>query len=396
MRGKGEGAVFRVPKDRSKPLQYWTGTIELPAPAGERRRVTIRRKNKAELIEELDTQREQLKIRGDLPTKNQTAEQWFTYWFEQVLVKEVRPKTASGYKSVVFGHIIPAIGTVKLNKITATHIRRVHDRIVIEKGLSSTYALNAHNIMSAAFDEAVKDGRIGRNPTKLVNPPRKRVAPQEAFDVDEAVQVLEHVSHDPLMGARWATALLTGARRGEVIGIEVSRVTDVLDLSWQLQRLTVTDKTGKPNVPADFEYRHLQGGLYLTRPKSKAGWRIIPLVDPLKSILQRHIEAMPHNQWGLLFTNRGNPIDPDQDSNAWKSVLAETGIERDVVLHGLRHTAVDLLALAGVPEDLQSQIVGHSSRMTTRGYLTRGKVNRIRLDEALERFSALFTPAIED
>lgn len=396
MRGKGEGAVYRVPADRSKPLQYWTGTIELPSSSEKRRRVTVRRKNKADLLEELAELRKDLKKRGDLPTKNQTVEQWFTYWFEQVATKEVRPKTASGYKSVVFGHIIPAIGAVKLNKITDTHIRRVHDRIVIEKGLSSTYALNAHNIMSAAFKEALKSGRIGMNPVKLANRPRKAVAPQEAFDVDEAVHVLEHVSHDPIMGARWATGLLTGARRGEVIGIEVDRVTDVLDLSWQLQRLTVTDKTGKPNVPADFEYRHLTGGLYLTRPKSKAGWRIIPLVDPLKSILERHIATMEPNAWGLLFTNRGRPIDPDQDSAAWKLVLADTGVERNVVLHGLRHTAVDLLSLAGVPEDLMSQIVGHSSRLTTRGYLTKGKVNRTRLDDALNRFSALFTPAIED
>lgn len=400
MRGKGEGGIYRVPADRSKPLKYWTGTIELPSHDGSRRRVTIRRKNKTELVEEINKQRVELEKRGDLPTKNQTVEQWFTYWHTVIVAKEVRPKTALGYKAVVFGHIIPAIGTIKLNKLTATHVRRVHDRITstpkdpndLSKGfLSSTYALNAHRIMSVSFEAAIREGRIGRNPAKLTNAPRKSIAPQEAFDVDEAIRVLEHVSHDDAMGARWATALLTGARRGEVIGMELDRVSDVLDLSWQLQRLIVTDKEGKPDVPADFEYRHLTGGLYLTRPKSRAGWRIIPLIDPLKSILERHIANASPNPYGLVFTINGKPIDPDRDTKNWNAVLAATGIERSVVLHGLRHTAVDLLYLAGVPEDIISEIVGHSSRAVTRGYKSRGSANRVRLDDAMERFSALFT-----
>jgi hypothetical protein len=51
-----------------------------------------------------------LKVDGDLPTKEQTVAQWFTYWLKQVAAKEVRPNTLAGYKSVVFGHIIPPSG----------------------------------------------------------------------------------------------------------------------------------------------------------------------------------------------------------------------------------------------------------------------------------------------
>lgn len=390
MRGKGEGAVYRVPADKSKPLKYWTGAIELPPHDGKRRKVTIRRKNKAQLLTELDQARENLKLRGDLPTKNQTVEQWLTYWVEQIAAKEVAPNTVAGYRSIVYNHLIPAIGPVKLNKLTPAHLRRVYDTM-LGAGLSSTYALLAHRTMSKSFEIALREGRIARNPAKLLSPPRKAVAPQEAFDVDEAIGVLEHVAQDPHMGARWATALLTGARRGEVIGLEVDRVTDVLDLSWQLQRLKLTTVDGKPEVPADYEYRHLTGGLYLTRPKSSAGWRIIPLFDPLKAILQRHIAAMEPNAYGLLFTIDGRPIDPDRDTKNWNAVLAASGIEREVVLHGLRHTFVDLLYLAGVPEDIITEIVGHSSRTVTRGYKSRGTANRLRLDDAMERFSALLT-----
>jgi len=388
VRGKGEGAIYRVPSDKKEKLLYWTGTIELPSPDGKRRRLTIRRKLKADLITEMDAKRAELKTRGDLPTKNQNVEQWFTYWYESIATKKVRPNTLAGYRSVVFNHIIPAIGTVKLDKLTATHIRRVHDRITIDQGLSSTYALLAHRAMAVSLKVALQEGRVGRNAANLTDAPRKSSAPREALDISEALAVLEYVSHDAEMGARWATALLTGARQGEVLGIELDRITDVIDLAWQTQRLRLTPVYGVPKVPVGFEYRHLTGGLYLTRPKTKP--RVIPLVEPLKSILERHISAQQPNRQGLLFSLNGKPVDPAKDWENWRAILKATGIEKNVTVHDLRHTAVDLLYAAGVPEDLISLIVGHSNVTMTRAYRTNGDMNRLR--SAMEQFSEQFIP----
>lgn len=389
MRGKGEGSVYRVPKDRSKPLQYWTGTVELPpGPKGERRRKIIRRKNKADLLTELSKLRADLETRGDLPTKTTTVEKWFTYWLDNVAAKKVRPNTLDGYRRAVNNHIIPAIGKVKLDKLTATHVRRVHDA-VLGKGNNSTTALLAHRTMSVAFKTAVREGRLGRNPATLVDAPRKAATQLHALDLSEAIQLLQHVANST-DGALWATVLLTGARRGEVIGLERDRVGDVLDLSWQLIRLKKTDVEGRPDVPADYEYRHVTGGLYLTRPKSSKSWRIIPLIDPLRSILHAHLAAAPANPWGLVFTRKEVPIGPDLAGKDWRKVLQAAGIEKDVRLHDGRHTTVDMLYAAGVPEDLISEIVGHSTRTMTQGY--KSLRNRERLTAAMEQFSALFTP----
>jgi integrase len=277
---------------------------------------------------------------------------------------------------------------VKLERVTAAHVRRVHDNIT-DKGLSSTTALLAHRIMAVSFKAAYREGRIGRNPANLTNAPRKAVPKLDTLDLTDALALLEHVAQDEQMGARWATALLTGGRRGEVIGLEWDRVTDVLDLSWQLLRLPITETDGKPDVPADYEYRHLVGGLYLTRPKSNKGWRIIPLVDPLKSILERHRELSPPNPYGLVFMQGERPIDPDQDSKNWRVLLAESGITKNVRLHDVRHTTVDLLDLAGVPDDIIMEIVGHSTRQMTQQYKSRG--NRERLTKAMQQLSALFS-----
>lgn len=389
MRGKGEGAVYRVPADRSKPLKYWTGAIELPpGPNGKRRRKPVRRKNKAELLAVMADLKADLATRGDLPTKSQTVEQWFTYWVEHIAAKEVRPNTLDGYRRTIKNHIIPAIGKVKLDKLTATHIRRVHDAIT-SKGLSSTTALLAHRTMSVSLKVAYREGRIGRNPAELTAAPRKARPNLKALDLPEALQLLEYASTDIQHGAWLAAVLLSGGRRGEVIGLERDRVTDVLDLSWQLLRLKLTDADGKPDVPADYEYRHLTGGLYLTRPKSSKSWRIIPLVDPLRTILERHIASTPDNPWGLVFAHKGRPIGPDIASADWRESLIAAGITKNVRLHDGRHTTVDLLYEAGVPEDIIQDIVGHSTRSTTRGY--RSPQNRKRLLAAMEQFSDLFT-----
>jgi len=383
MRGKGEGSIYRQ-KDG-----LYAASIELPSHDGTRRRIVRRRKLKKDAIIVLAEMTKALQERGDLPTAGQTVAQWFAYWVEEISKEQDRPNTYSGYRVAVYNHIIPVIGNVKLEKLTAAHVRRVYSNMIDDKGLSSTTALHAHRTMSRSLKIAQREGRIGRNPAAMTDAPRKAVTKLEALDLTDALALLEHVAQDEQMGARWATALLTGGRRGEVIGLEWDRVTDVLDLSWQLLRLPITETDGKPDVPADYEYRHLVGGLYLTRPKSNKGWRIIPLVDPLKSILERHREMSPPNPYGLVFMQGERPIDPDQDSKNWRVLLAESGITKNVRLHDVRHTTVDLLDLAGVPDDIIMEIVGHSTRQMTQQYKSRG--NRERLTKAMQQLSALFS-----
>jgi len=377
MRGKGEGTVF---KDKRG---LWTVAVELPPINGERRRKVIRRKNKRDALAALAQLKADLAARGDLPTHDQTVEQWFTYWLTMAQ-RQVRPNTYTGYAAVV-KHIVAAIGPTKLSKVTATHVRRVHAHME-QQGFSSTYQLLAHRVMALSFKQAENEGRIGRNPANQTPAPRKRVAQLEALSLEEALEVIAALSHDP-EGARWITHILTGARRGEVLGLELDRVGDELDLSWQLQRIPVGAE-----VPADFERRHLVGGLWLTRPKSKAGWRIVPLVDPLKSVLERHIAAHGPNEYGLVFTRDGRPYDPDQVSKEWRDVLGRVGIEKNIRLHDLRHTAVDLLLLAGVPEDVVMEIVGHSTRATTRAYKSR---NSPRLRAAMQDLADMLTRAAD-
>lgn len=383
MRGKGEGSIFKDSRG------LWTAKVELPpAPNGDRRRRVVRSRDKAVVIAKLSELRKELDRTGDLPTSTVTVETWMLYWLDNIAARRVRPLTLVNYRSVTVQHIIPAIGRIRLDKLTAPHIRGLHAGM-LKTGLSSTYVRNTHRVLSGALTDAVQDGKTTRNVASMVDTPKQSRTRLEALDVGEAVSVIATCvdafntePYDPAP-ALFATYVLTGTRRGEIAGLEIDRITDVLDLSWQLQRIPRGTK-----FEPDFEYRHIVGGLYWTRPKSSAGWRIIPLVEPLASILREHLARSPRSPYGLVFTRDGAPLDPSEISRAWHDFHTAHRIsDKHVRLHDLRHSTVDLLYEAQVPEDAIQEIVGHSTRAMTRRYKSRGNVKR--LTDAMLQLSAL-------
>lgn len=394
-RGKGEGSVFKDGRG------LWTAVIELPSHTGERRRKVVRSKSKAVVLQKLRDLSAEKDKRGDLPTRDVTVEQWVNEWFNSVAVFEVRPKTANNYKSLIKNYIVPILGKVKLDKLSPSDVRRMHMEI-LQQGKSSTTARQIHRILGVALKRAYDDGKIARNVTAMVKAPRSAPNTLTALNLEQGIKVLQAALGDRYE-ALWFAVLFTGQRQGELCGLEIDRVGEVLDISWQLQRLTWEHgcdpacgrKLGahcpkrKVTHPGDWEGRNLYGGLWLTRPKSKSGWRIIPLVEPLRTVLMRHIELNAHepNPHGLVWhAPDGKPLDPRQVQDMWHDLLDRAGVPQ-VRFHDGRHTTVDLLLEADVPGDIIQEIVGHSTMAQTRAYKTRG--NRKRLSAGMDQLSEL-------
>lgn len=394
-RGKGEGSIHKNTNG------LWEVKIELPRGIdGKRRRKVVRRKNKADAITELRKLKAELAKTGNLSTSSVTLEDWSEHWLTE-RAKKLAPNTITGYRTAFVEYINPLLGKKRLDKLTPQDVKYMHDvlyetpkdkkfRVLSDPPedaelLSSTYILLIHNSLSLALKMALREGRVTTNVCELVDRPGVRVTTEKALTLDEAIKLLMYIStHKD--GAMWATFLFIGARRGEVTGLEVDRVTEILDLSWQIQRI----KDIK-SAPVSYEYRHLEGKLYLVRPKSKAGWRTPPLVEPLATIIRRHIGDRTE---GLVFLRDGRPWDPADTSKEWKKLLSDAGLPDDVTLHGSRRTVIDLLYELEVPEPVIMEIVGHSSRAVTRSYRSKGNQKIVR--EALEKMSALVAgPAIE-
>ena len=375
-RSRGTGTIFRDERG------YWTVALPLPPKDGKRQRSVKRFKDRNSAIAHL-RDFERSRTGTDLPLANDypsgvgttTVGEWFEYWIAECVYPQLRPRTADGYRSAVITHIVPALGSdTPLAAIRASDIRRMQH--AVREGRSPTTVRNVHTIAARAFDVAVREEEISRNPVRLVEQPRPARPALDVPTTSEVRHLLEALKTRP-DGLKWMTYILTGARRGEVVGLEVARVGAHIDISWQMQTLR-RGETGRPIAPPDFDYRHIYGGFFLTRPKSRAGWRTVPLISPLREMMEHHLAAMEPNPWGLVFTRKGRPIDPNMETRLWPKVQRELlGEDRHVRLHDLRHATVDLLYNADVPEDLIIELVGHSTRSMSRAYKSPAHLDRL-------------------
>lgn len=391
-RTKGTGGLYQRASDG-----MWVCAIELPNLDGNRRRKVIVRAKKADAIKELRKLRQELERIGDLRTSSPTLSVWLDVWWERYAMKNLKVSARDVYRSRIDRYIKPSIGKVRLDRLAPEHVHRMHDYVTKTLGLSVTTARGTHRVLSSALNDALTEDKISRNVCHVVKAPRPAVHKVKYLDNAQARTLL--ASQDPGDGtvpmqlAMYAVAFFAGLRQGERLGLTRDAIdldAGTMTVSWQLRRLAhehgckrLEDGTWecgrrqggycpkkRLDVPADQEVRHVDGGMYLTRPKSKAGWRVIPMRDLLTLTLRRYLEDNEPGMEGLIFTrangvrNRGKsdgrPLDPSPDAKAWKAALSAAGLP-EVTGHSARHTCNTLLTELGVPVDVRIQILGHAS-----------------------------------
>ncbi|QCB93281.1 tyrosine-type recombinase/integrase [Cellulomonas shaoxiangyii] len=410
-RDKGSGSIYQRSSDG-----LWVGYVTLPdGPDRKRRRKVITARDRATVQRKLRDLRAELDRTGDLPTASPTLEAWLTQWLDRIAAPRLKPRTLDTYRGYVDRYLVPTIGRIRLDKLTAAHVRKVHDAVT-GQGLSSTTALQAHRILAKALTDAVREGRVSRNVATLTDAPRKAVSTRGALTAEQARTLLVSVAADDYQAAAWSVALLGGLRQGERLGLTWDAVDlerGMLTISWQLQRLTWSHGCGarrkdetwpcgkvrggscpkrEVHIPAGQEAEQVHGGLWLTRPKSRAGWRQVPMAPLLATVLSTYMDAHPAGMAGLVFADpkTGVPMDPSRDTALWDAALRAAGLP-DVALHSARHTTATLLYELGVPERTRVLIMGHSSATTTAGYT---HVADPLMRDAMDRLGALLSPAL--
>ena len=398
-RGKGDGSLFKR-KDG-----IWVGRIELPKGDDDKRRYKyVSSKNRSECIRKLKALRADVDAGKIAVTPKATVEQWLNRWLPEIHRRKIRPGTYEGYERIIRLHIIPHIGRRRLDQLTPTHVRQMHDAID-----SSRSAQLAHVILQKALKDAEREGMVSRNVALLVDKPRHVAAEREPLTWEQAKQLLRSARdfHDPWY-TRWAAALLLGARQGELLGLQWSRVdldAGEVDLSKQLQVIPAMHGCGERHsdgtwpcghkrpgacpqhhwdMPRGFAHQQLHESLFLTPPKTKA--RTVPIPAPLWAMLEQYVNDMsmtsnPHNL--VWHHDDGRPLSRYEDYDNWQAALRLAELP-PAPLHVARHTTATLLAIAGVPEAVGMDALGHASAAVHRGY-AHGNIAVVRahMDRAL-------------
>ena len=344
-RGHGEGSITRR-KDGRYQAALTLENHKRRYFYGETRKEVQDKLNKA-----LYEQKQGMLTTGPDMTLKAHLEQWL----EHVARLTKRPKTYASYRSVIYCHAIPALGYIKLQKLTIGHLQAFYAEKA--KMLKPRTLVVLRSALNGALEDALKQGFIARNVGKLVDIPSVERYEGQVLTVEQAKRLLE-VARGSRLDALLLVAVTTGMRLGELVGLRWS------DVDLEKGVLQVRRTVGR--VPGM--------GLVVGEPKSKAGRRKIMLSNVVIRVLVEHkvrqeeARVKKGDRWqeqGLVFCNTyGVYFNPDRIRFLFKKLLKAAGLPV-VRFHDLRHSAATVLFAAGVDLKVISAMLGHSSVATT-------------------------------
>jgi integrase len=338
MRGKGEGSIYR------RSDGYWVGAVEAGRyPNGRRRKVRVVRRYRADVLAALDDLRRQAR-QGVVPDQTRTTGEFLRWWLDTVVADTVSTSTRETYRYDI-ERAAPAIGRVKLGKLTSAHVQALAADLVERHPRSSKTRSATLSVVRRALRYAVAAGMLASNPADAVSNPRTKTAKiDDVLTAAEAKAVIGAAEGTDMHGLVWL-ALTYGLRLGEL-----------LNLRWS---------------DVDFDTEHLT----VRRSKTAAGERTVPLLPEAVEVLKAHRRRSTVVSPYVFPTGIGTQRTPQKTRDAWSDVLAKAGVEHKCRncgsaetcsthvrrFHASRHTAATLLLDRGVPLEIVSAILGHAS-----------------------------------
>ena len=121
-RAKGEGSIYQRKDGR------WVAAISLEN--GKRKQIYRRTKSEAVMALQLANQ---AKLQGTLTsTRDETVEEFLRDWLEYWIQPKVRKRTYETYQEVVTKHLLPTLGQVKLQRLTAQQVQKLYQEKLCE------------------------------------------------------------------------------------------------------------------------------------------------------------------------------------------------------------------------------------------------------------------------
>ncbi len=301
-----------------------------------------------------------------LTTSTPTVRVFLDDWFK-ANVEDWRASTARGYRRAIDGFLVPEFGSLRLEQLAPSAVRRWLFQQKDAYGARRRITL-AHATLRSALSEAQRLQLVTINAAALVKVPRPAKRLIAPLTLEQARVFLVGASTHRL-GALFSVALACGLRLGEATGLkwdDVDLSTGVVSVRQQLQRV------GKR--------------LVLQPLKTERSRRTLALpavcIDALKVHRTKQLEERlkAGARWvdsGLVFTTFrtykvgkgeqfqvGAPLQPRNVLRTLYDILAAAKLPR-VRFHDLRRSAASLLIAEGVQLAEVSMLLGHSELRIT-------------------------------
>jgi len=280
-------------------------------------------------------------------------------WLEDYGRTNLAPKTLATYRDVVRVHLTPTLGSLELVALRPTHIQSMYSRMLVSGrrdgrgGLAARSVVRYHQILHAALHQAVRWQLLVRNPADAVEPPRAPRRELRATTGEQARAVMAAADATPY-GSFVRLALLTGMRRGELLGL---RWADV-------------DFDGGALAVQQTAQRIAGLGIVFRQPKTRLSRRSVAISSDAVALLRRHrrqqvetrlLAGAAYRDRDLVFaTALGTPIEPGNLRRSWLGITRAAGLP-GLRVHDLRHAHATLMLAQGVHPKVVSERLGHAS-----------------------------------
>ena len=342
-RGHGEGHI-RQRTDR----EGWEGQISL----GDGTHKSVYGRTRQEVQQKLARMRRDLEGGLPLADERQTVKRYLESWLETIEAT-LGEGTWRRHEEYVSLHIVPAVGGLKLAKLTPQRVQHLYAAKLAE-GLSSSTVHHLHATLHKALAAAVRLGLVPRNVSELVDVPRMAHHEMTPLSREDTHRLLAAAAGTDVE-ALYVVAVSTGIRRGELLGLrwrDVDLDHATLHVRTTLQR---SRKTG------EFVWKE---------PKTRKSRRQIAMTEQAVEALRTHRRRQAEDRllvgpaWqdqDVVFANAiGAPLDAAGVYHRFLRFCRAQGLPR-VRFHDLRHTCATLLLSARVNPKVVSEMLGHAT-----------------------------------
>ncbi len=328
-RANGEGNI------RKRKDERWKGRYTAGYDAnGKAITKNVLGKTQAEVKDKLRAAIEDSKKLDPVKAGSYTLEQWLKLWYTVYVDPQVRYSTKEFYHNAIDHHIIPKLGSVKLEKLAMLQIQQFYNELLKngrvqkknqpelkEHGLSPRMVQCVHVVLNKALEHAVEEKLILANPAKKCKIPKNTRKEMKILPEALIGPYLRAAKEHGILAPMYLE-LTTGLRRGELLALRWE------DLDVQNRTLSINKSVAR------------QGGkLVISTPKTPNSIRTVLLpTDTVKLLVEEH-EKHPANPYLFPSPRTGETWDPDGFRRLHDRIIKEIGAEH-VRFHDMRHPYV--------------------------------------------------------
>lgn len=317
----------------------------------------------------------------------------------------LRETTRSNYIYMYNRFVRDEFGNRLIADVKYTDVKMFYYHLLNDKNIAVNTLDNIHTIIHPIFDMAVRDDIIRKNPTdgvmaEIKKNSGKNKGIRHALTVEQQKAFIDAIRYSPEY-YHWyplfVTLLGTGMRIGECIGLRWK------DVDFKHRNINV-------NHAVTYYTRREKVCFGVSKPKTEAGTRLIPMMDTVYDALKNEYDRQKKDGFcvaevdgmnGFIFSNRNGSLHNPHCINSAIKRISESHNAREIIdakkerrepviiphfsAHHLRHTFCSRLCENETNVKVIQEIMGHANIETTLDIYT--EINYSKKQESLEELS---------